>query len=183
MLFLDTTNTNQDKTYKLQQYALKDVQILDVLIQIAKTIDNLINEDQNFSCSDEVNLIRSRIRREKYHNLLLVDSSPHYLANLHLNSTNQRVLKKIYSIICKMVKNNRKNSEYIIKGDILYFLLSQLKSDETVQTILKESVYMSDDTKEIRLLQWMDLIEPLYKIQISSYYQDGVEITNIDGQF
>lgn len=45
--FLQTSNTTGDytKTYKLQQYSLQDMQILDLLVQIAMTIDSLRHLD------------------------------------------------------------------------------------------------------------------------------------------
>lgn len=69
-----------------------------------------------------------------------------------------------------MVKNNRKNSEYLLRGEIVTFLVGQVKSEPSVERILKEAVFMARECPELRLAEWIDLLEPLVQVTIDSYY-------------
>lgn len=66
-------------------------------------------------------------------------------------------------MIYKMVQHNRKNSEFIIQKEHFDFLLSQ-KSDKIVRQIMTEAIKESEDTNDVRLEEWIEILQPLHKL-------------------
>ena len=161
--FLKVDLSQEDESmFKLRQNILNDQKIIEILIAIAKLIEQMCRGANIGNIgNDKTNLKLKKQDRQNSNYKSNVDKSPFSIARKHLESP----VKEIYKFLYFAIKGNPESSQFVLEFD--EFLKGQLKFFfKEISALLKEAIRCSfllkkDDIYGNQLSSWASNLETL----------------------